>query len=422
MKVMEKYKKYARLFFAYIIISHLFVFFAIIAGGFSPELREMDAGVSFFVIHTIFIYINKRILYVRQTRDNNFGLSAEEATEYHTPHWGFQLFGTIKSFIGIFIYSVFFIAFLELVLNLLRQNNFTFVFIILKLVQLTFPVILIAWDIKRLRFPSLIRKEKIDKNRQEELDYAKKMESYSNRKKRSEELGTITGYEPEELEKIDLISNPLMRGEPGAGLSGSGFSQANIQAGSLGELNFAKALQIKNLLQQFASYWSVQYPFEYIPGPDTTSKGDIDCVLISKKNVYLIDLKLYAQGNITWTTVNNTNEVVAIDNITGNWVGKPRKMSKNMHFATKRIQEKFDKLGIDMKVKPYVVMMPTDRGLGKVDNVFWPGGVECLTLIDFLKILEKEKPFDLYAVEAEVLDSVFTWLTKDESGSAPRYN
>lgn len=113
---------------------------------------------------------------------------------------------------------------------------------------------------------------------------------------------------------------------------------------------------------------------------------------------------------------------MAVDNITGNWVGKPRKMSKNMHFATDRIQEKLDKLGIDMKVKPYVVMMPTDRGLGKVDNVYWPGRVECLTLIDFLKILEKEKPFDLYAVEAEVLDSVFTWLTKDESGSAPRYN
>ena len=68
--------------------------------------------------------------------------------------------------------------------------------------------------------------------------------------------------------------------------------------------------------------------------------------------------------------------------------------------------KKFDKLGIDMKVKPYVVMMPTDRGLGKVDNVYWPGRVECLTLIDFLKMLEKEKPFDLYAVDAEVLDSV----------------
>ena len=39
-----------------------------------------------------------------------------------------------------------------------------------------------------------------------------------------------------------------------------------------------------------------------------------------------------------------------------------------------------------------------------------------------MQILEKEKPFDVYGVEAKVLDSVFTSLTKDESGSAPRYN
>lgn len=94
---------------------------------------------------------------------------------------------------------------------------------------------------------------------------------------------------------------------------------------------------------------------------------------------------MYTQGNLTWKPVNNGREVVSVDNITQNWIGEPRKMSKNMYHATKRIQEKLDKLGINMKVKPYVVMMPTNRGLGKVDNVFWPGKVECMTLIDFLK-------------------------------------
>ena len=78
--------------------------------------------------------------------------------------------------------------------------------------------------------------------------------------------------------------------------------------------------------------------------PDTTSKGDIDCVLISKKSVYLIDLKLYAQGNITWKTVKNENQVVAVDNITGDWVGEPKDMSRNMYYATERIQDKLDKL------------------------------------------------------------------------------
>src|SRR5699024_3412370 len=110
--------------------------------------------------------------------------------------------------------------------------------------------------------------------------YAEKMRAYTERKERSEARGTMTGFEPEKLEKIEIVSNPLMRGEPGAGLSGSGFSQDNIDAGALGELNFAKALQVKNLLQQFASYWSVQYPFEYVAGPDTRMGADIDCVLI----------------------------------------------------------------------------------------------------------------------------------------------
>lgn len=422
MKVVEKYKKYAQLFFVYIIASHLLIFYAIIAGGLRPGLKEMDNHMSFFVVHTIFIFINKRILYKRQFRDGNFGMSIDEASEYRTPSRIPQILWTIKSFMGIFIYSVFLISFLIPVLDLLREYNHTIIFILVKIVQISFPLVLIAWDIKRLRFISERDREKINTNRQEELDYAEKMQAYTERKERSEARSTMTGFEPEKLEKIEIVSNPLMRGEPGAGLSGSGFSQDNIDAGALGELNFAKALQVKNLLQQFASYWSVQYPFEYVAGPDTRMGADIDCVLISKKNVYLIDLKLYSQGDITWRMVKNENQLVAVDNITGHWVGKPRKMSKNMSFATERIQSKLDRLGIELKVKPYVVMMPTDRGLGLVDNVFWPGKVECLTLMDFLQILEKEKPFDVYGVEAKVLDSVFTWLTKDKSGSAPRYN
>lgn len=290
-------------------------------------------------------------------------------------------------------------------------------FLLLKVLQISFPILLIAWDFKRLRFIPGVLKER----RQEELDYAENMESLSNVKKASKERGTITGYEPRKLEKVDLVSNPLMRGEPGAGLSGSGFSRSNIKSGALGELNFAKVLQMNNLLQQFASYWSVQYPMHRMPGADARSHGDIDSVLIGKKYVYLIDLKLYKQGNLTWKTVKNENKVVAVDNITGDWIGKPYTMSRNMYHATKRIQDKFDNLGINMKVKSYVVMMPTDRGMGEVEDVFWPGDIECMTLPDFLKILEKEKPFDVYAVDAKLLDSVFTWLIKDESGSAPRY-
>lgn len=380
-----------------------------------------DDGFFMILFYIILILLNKSRLYYRQIKQDNFGFFKYSNT-YSAPSKSEQIFGFIKSLIGIFIYFILNTALVDLLIYQLKDTSTDagFLLTILYVSFVVFPITLIAWDIRRLRIWPLINKEEIAANRQKELEYAEKMELYSNRKYRSEELGTMTGYEPIELEEIELVSNSLMRGEPGAGLSGSGFTQSNIKSGSLGELNFAKVLQKNDFLDKFATYWSVQYPFKYIPGPDSSSKGDIDCVLISNKNVFLIDLKLYTQGNLTWKPVNNGREVVSVDNITQNWIGEPRKMSKNMYHATKRIQEKLDKLGINMKVKPYVVMMPTNRGLGKVDNVFWPGKVECMTLIDFLKIVEKENPYDSHTADTEVLDSVFTWLTKNESGSAPR--
>ena len=307
----------------------------------------------------------------------------------------------------------------------LGDTNGGFIFTVLQASYFVFPITLIVWDIKRFFYYRSINKEEIKKSRQEHFEYAHKMEKYEERKLKPENFGTMTGYEPRELGKIELVSTPLMKGEPGAGLSGSSFSIINIKLGALGELNFAKALQKNAYLEKFATYWSVQYPFEHSPGPDAGLRADIDCVLISKNNIYLIDLKFYFQGDITWKTITDPSGkslIQAVDNITEDWVGKPQKMSKNMYYATERIQSKIKKLGVQMKVKPYVVMVPTDRGLGKIDNVFWPGEVECLTLIDFLKKIENDKSYDDQTHDAEVLDSVFAWLIKDESGSAPRFN
>lgn len=307
-------------------------------------------------------------------------------------------------------------------LSSLRKTEFGFFYIVLIVLNIAYPIILLIWDVKRLNYRRLLKKEEIDANRQQELQYAEEMEHYTNRKKSSTELGTITGYEPKELEKIQIVSTSLMRGNPGAGLSGSGFNQGNIDMGVKGELGFAKVLQKDHLLDKFATYWSVQYPHIFLAGPDRSSKGDIDCVLITKNHVYLIDLKYYRQGDLTWTKINNRNQIVAVDNATGDWIGEPYYMSRNMRHATSTIRRKMKRLDIKLKVKPYVVMMPTDRGLGKVaDNVFWPGKVQCLTLVDFLKVIENEKPFDTEAIDTVVLDSVFTWLTKDETGQAPSF-
>lgn len=411
MQTIRKYKSYSRAYFAYIILSHLFLILTTTRIGIRPEMAEIGTTFGIFVSYTIFIYIAKSISFILQNNVSYDVNRYDGGLELH-------LIFVVPTAIGTWLYIMFFIVYANQIIDTINAFDYPLTVGVIRILRASFPIILIWWDIKRLRFNRVLKKETIQKNRQEEQQYAKKMDQYYNRKNKSNEYGTMTGYEPKELENIDLVPSDFMRGQPGAGLSGSGFSESNIQSGALGELNFAKTLQIKNLLNRFASYWSVQYPGTYSAGPDTSSQGDIDCVLISKKHVYLVDLKLYAQGDVTWKTVDN--KVVAVDNVTGEWVKEPRKMSKNMLYATERVQEKMDKLGIKLKVKPYVVMMPTDRGLGEVDNVYWPGNVKCLTLIDFLKQLKKEKPLNPNTPEFEVLDDMFTWLTKDESGSAPK--
>lgn len=417
MQTIRKYKNYSRAYFAYIILSHLFLILTTTRIRIRPEMAEIGITFGMFVSYTIFIYIAKSISFIRQNNVSYHEYDYHGGLDY-ARGMKLPLIFVVPTAFGTWFYILFFMGYANQIIDTINAFDYPLTVSIIRILRVSFPIILIWWDIKRLLFNRVFKKETIQKNRREEQQYAKQMDQHYNRKNKSKEYGTMTGYEPKELENIDLIPSDFMRGQPGAGLSGSGFSKSNIQSGALGELNFAKTLQIENLLNRFASYWSVQYPGKYSAGPDTSSQGDIDCVLISKKHVYLVDLKLYAQGDVTWKIVGN--KVVAVDNVTGEWVKEPRKMSKNMFYATERVQKKMDKLGVKLKVKPYVVMMPTDRGLGEIDNVYWPGNIKCLTLIDFLKQLKKEKPLNPNSPEFEVLDDMFTWLTKDESGSAPK--
>src|SRR5690606_38142600 len=209
---------------------------------------------------------------------------------------------------------------------------------------------------------------------------------------------------------------------PGAGLSGTNYDEQKVNAGALGELNCAKILQKNDYLDKYATYRSAQYPSSTSTGTDIEWDADIDWILVGNNSVYLIDLKLYSQGNVTWEVSEDGNQIWSLDNVTGNFHKTPMKMSKNMSYATKRVKEKLEKLGIMMKVNPYVVMLPTDKGIGKVENIYWPGKIECVTILDFLKIIEKEKPFNEQREDLKVLDSVFTWILKDESGKAPKFD
>lgn len=420
MEVIKKYKIYSHLFYGYILIYHFFWMYVMkLADIRLTSILTTNETLGIFLYITVILF-NKSRLYYREIKEEEFWLLRSYGVD---PSKMEQILAIIKSVIVNFFYILFHYELINYLISKLENTDGGFVFTVLNASYFVFPILLIGWDIIRFFFYRAKNKEKIKRARQEHLEYAEKMEKHKQRQLKPEMLGEMTGYEPRELKKVELVPTSLMKGEPGAGLSGSSFSIINKKVGALGELNFAKALQKNDFLKKFATYWSVQYPFEYSPGPDADMQADIDCILISNKHIYLVDLKFYFQGDITWKTTKTQagkSALQAIDNITGNWVGEPREMSKNMYYATERIQSKIDHLGIKMKVKPYVVMMPTDRGLGKVENVFWPGEIECLTLIDFLKIIEKDKSYDNQTADAELLDSVFAWLTKDESGSAPR--
>lgn len=191
--------------------------------------------------------------------------------------------------------------------------------------------------------------------------------------------GEMTGYEPRELKSLPVPTGEFMHGTPGSGLSESGFNADAVRVGQMGELNFAKALAKRGLLDGFHSFWSVAMPTEY-GGRDLDFQSDIDCVLVSGKRIWLLDMKQYTQGDVTWLT--EFGELVCIDNPTGSQVGPVRKMSKNMSMAKDRFEAAFP----DFDVRAYVVFMPGNNGIGKV-NASWPGHVSAWPLNRMLSLL-----------------------------------
>lgn len=188
----------------------------------------------------------------------------------------------------------------------------------------------------------------------------------------SKGLGTITGYEPRFLKDVTPTPWRYTFGKPGAGLSSSGFGQQEIQAGQKGERNFYLALSKAGLLDKVASFWSVALPDQYFRKVDDT---DIDCILITNSTVYLIDLKMYKQGDLTYR--NNGNMIYAVDNQTGQVIGNPL----TVHGQMSRARDTFRTIlrSTRYKLTTLVTFMPTNRGMGQVDCV-WPGGVEALSL------------------------------------------
>lgn len=262
------------------------------------------------------------------------------------------------------------------------------------------------------------RQTSIEQARQREIEYELRMQREVNSQAEPTAAGRFTGFEPAALAAVEIPELPSLFGAPGAGLSGSGFEADKIAKGQAGELNFARALQHSGLLDRFATFWSVHMPDDEV-GASTTYSSDIDCVVVTGSTIHLLDMKNFTQGDVTWTI--EDGELRLLDNPTGGYIGKARSMSRNMALAADRVQSKFRALGVDHQIRPAVVFMPTDNGIGTIDpSVRWPGGIPAENLDRTLDVLRAEPPFDREHPDSEHIVRVFRWLVKDESGAAPR--
>lgn len=204
--------------------------------------------------------------------------------------------------------------------------------------------------------------------------------------------GSHTGYEPQRMENVPVPRTYLMHGTPGVGLSSSGFGSEAIALGQRGEENFAKTLSVAlhnsgfPIIETTDTFWSVGMPRKASSARDDLYDGDIDCVVVSADTIYLLDLKYYTGGNVAYRS--NGDELLCIDLATGKPAKNPKKMSRNMELAQERFAANFPK----MTVKSRVVFMPTERGIPRVQGVYWPGNIPAVGLMGILDELARISP------------------------------
>lgn len=199
---------------------------------------------------------------------------------------------------------------------------------------------------------------------------------------KSSSPGRTSGYEPRFLDKVRIPQNSKMFGVPGQGLSSAtSMSASRVQAGQIGEINFAKALSVyhngnlqynkpRGVLNSVHSFWSVAMPDAQNPArKDAKFDTDIDCIIAGGNTIILIDIKFYKSGNVTYQS--NGNSVYAVDNKTGYQVGDAKSMSQNMKMA----QERFTALYPKHNIVSYVILMPTNSGTAEIEKIMWPGNI-----------------------------------------------
>lgn len=212
--------------------------------------------------------------------------------------------------------------------------------------------------------------------------------------------GYMTGFEPSALASIPIPDFPTMDGVPGASLGEENeMDEAAVKLGIMGEQNFARALAVTRLIGRFGSVWSVPVPDPEVFEP-AAYNADIDCVIATGTCIYLVDLKHYKSGNVRY--YHNGNQLFCEDVATGALVGETKTMSQNMSTATRVMKHHFPKVVI----KPVVVLMPTDKGEGIIDNVMWPGNIQAMNLTQFISQLQADRDFSYSTPQGGALSRI----------------
>lgn len=282
-------------------------------------------------------------------------------------------------------------------------------------------------------------RERVDRQRKEEQarveearrkhrEMALRFERERNFQTHATNPGPMTGLEPRALTDADTLLSQAahLYGKPGEGLAGSGFDQAAIDRGAEGERNLARALAHTGLLPHFASFWSLQMPDESV-GASQRFNTDIDAVIVTGRSMWLIDAKNYNQGDVVWSVEESADDMgkdqrylIAVDRATGGLVGGKRKMSLNMKMAREIFEKRFKETDLRYAIKPVVVLMPRDDGLGEIRDILWAGGIPTVGLPQLIHWLQQEAPFDARDPDAQFLVQMLHPLIKDESGRAWR--
>lgn len=239
----------------------------------------------------------------------------------------------------------------------------------------------------------------------------------ANRLGRASARGRMTGFEPSALADVELRPSDRVHGEPGLGLTAMRGQAARIAKGLEGERNLAKALQLRGLLDRFPTFWSLQMPSDGL-GAHERNRGDIDCVVVTGRRIYVLDTKALWQADVTRYTEGNL--LFVRDNPTGYDIGDPLELdSAHLRLATDALHRQLHAIGAKQQVVAAVVLMPDDHGLGYADGAFWPGGIPAWDLLQLLEQLEQEPPFDERSRHSEHVLRTLRALVKDASGAAP---